>query len=75
MAKKIRYLLDDPVGPHFLRVWKERREIIVQVWLNKAEASGEPDGDWAMPGVLGLESAAAQAVNQTEQAAAAKKKG
>lgn len=66
MAKKIRYLVDEPRGGNYVRAFKERRNIIVQVWLNKSEATGDPDGDWEMPGALGLDVAFAEAVAQTK---------
>lgn len=51
---------------HYVRVWKERREYVVQVWIDKTTPDGEPDGDWSMPGVLGLSTAVAQSILQTK---------
>lgn len=66
-AKQPKYLHDGVYQKkHYVRAWKEKREIVVQVWLNKKMPDGEPDGDWAMPVVLGFETAIAQAVRQTE---------
>lgn len=51
----------------YVKAWKEGRghgEFIVQVWRAK-EPIGEPDGDWAMPGILGLQVCIDQAVAQT----------
>lgn len=66
MAKTIRYLVNEARGGNYVRVFKERRNFVVQVWLGKSEATGEPEGDWEMPGVLGLGVAIAQAVTQTK---------
>lgn len=53
----------------YIRAWKEGKgrdaEIAVQVWKGKDKPEGEPDGDWGMPAVLGLEAAIAQAVVQS----------
>lgn len=65
MAKTIKYLLDEARGGNFIRAFMERREIVVQVWLGRAEATSEPDGDWSMPKALGLGVAVEQAVKQT----------
>lgn len=48
----------------FVKCWKDKREIVVQVWLS-GKAEGEPDGDWAMPGVIGLDAAIDQSILQT----------
>ncbi len=49
----------------FVRAWPEGRgrakEYCVQVWL-KDNPIGDPEGDWAMPGVLGIAACIAQAV-------------
>jgi hypothetical protein len=65
--KKIRYLVNEMQGGNYIKCWKERREIMVIVWLNKNAPEGEADGDWAMPGILGISTAIAQAVLQTEK--------
>ena len=70
MAKKIRYLIDAAEGGHFIRAYKDRRDFIVQVWLDKAEPTGEPDGDWGMPAQIDLTIAVALAVAQTRDDAA-----
>lgn len=53
----------------YVRSWREGKgrnaEIIVQVWLS-GKPEGDPDGDWGIPGVFGLEGAVAQAVIQTD---------
>lgn len=70
MAKKPKYLVDGVSSNHRVRAWKERRNIIVHVWLDQGhrqEPVGEPEGDWEMPGVLGVELAIAQAVAQTHK--------
>lgn len=64
--KQPRYILDGVQDGHYVRAFKERREIVVQVWLNKTRPEGEPDGDWCMPGVLGITAAVGQAVLQTK---------
>lgn len=75
--KKRRYLANGPRSHlhrgdekerrHFVRAWKEgRHEVVVQVWLDKEEPIGEPDGDWAMPALLGLIVCIDQAITQTE---------
>ena len=70
MATKIRYQFDGKYNAHYIRAWKEGRgrnsEIMVQVWFAKDKPEGEPDGDWAMPGVLPISAAIAQAVLNTE---------
>ena len=66
MAKKIKYLYDGVRGGYYVRAWKEGREIAVQVWVN-TEPEGEPNGDWAMPGIIGVEASIAQAIFQTKK--------
>jgi hypothetical protein len=65
---KNRFLFDGLRDGRWVRAWREGRgrngEIIVQIW-NSGTANGEPNGDWAMPAVLGLESAIEQAELQT----------
>ncbi len=55
---------------HYVKAWAEgrgrNREIIVQVWLNGADPVGEPDGDWAMPGVLPTDAAIDQSILNTK---------
>lgn len=67
--KKPEYVVDGKRGEEYVRAWSQangrNREICVQVWLS-GEMAGEPQGDWAMPGVLGYEAAIAQAVLQTK---------
>lgn len=76
-TKKRRYLFDEAqVGlttdhkNHYVRAWKEGRgrnaEIMVQVWYAKDKPEGEPDGDWAMPGMLPLLTAIGQAILNTQ---------
>lgn len=67
--RKPRYLVDAAGNGNYVRAWKEGRghgEIMVQVWLGKSEPTGEPDGDWAMPGMLGWSLAIDIAVAQTK---------
>lgn len=79
--KKVRFILNEPQRferkgkeprTHYIRAWKEGRgrsaEVLVQVWLDKCRAEGEPDGDWAMPALLGEIACVQQAVLQTENA-------
>lgn len=65
MAKKPKILVDEIRHAHRVKVWREKREIVVQVWRSW-KGDGEADGDWAMPGFLGLDAAIAQAVQNTE---------
>lgn len=65
MAKATRYLIDEARGANYVRAFKERRDIVVQVWIGRAEPVSEPDGDWSMPGRLGLGLAVEAAVSQT----------
>lgn len=64
--KKIRYLTN---GVHakgcYIKAWKERRDMIVQVWWS-GKAEGEPDGDWLMPGIFGMANID-QAILQTKK--------
>lgn len=66
--KKRKYLRDEMKDGIYVRAWKEGRgnnaEIMVQVWW-KPKAEGEPDGDWVMPGILGVEASVAQAILNT----------
>lgn len=54
-------------GRH-IRYWTEGRgrnaETIVLIW-NSGKPEGDPDGDWAMPGVLGENACINQALLQT----------
>lgn len=82
-AKKIKYLYDDAfqfdapgIAPtkHYIRAWKgegrgRNAELVVQVWHGKTKPEGEPDGDWAMPYILGVPNCIRQAVAQTTPAA------
>lgn len=65
-----KYAVDGVRGENYVRAWKEGKgrdaEIMVQVWLKKAAPDGEPNGDWAMPGVLGVECAISQSVIQSK---------
>ena len=55
-------------GSHHWKAWNEgRSSTVVQVWLNKTEAIGEPDGDWEMPKALGFGTCVTQAVLQTDK--------
>jgi len=63
--KKIKYLHDGVHNKVYVRAWKEKREIIVQVWLS-GKPEGEPEGDWAMPGIIGVPAAVEQAILQTK---------
>lgn len=78
-AKKPKYLHDgirlfrkegSPDRTDYVRAWQEGRgrnaEIVVQVWVGKDKPEGEPEGDWAMPAILGVPAAVAQAVVQTK---------
>lgn len=65
MAKKIKYLRDQVVGDNYVRCWKEKGALVVQVWKGKTSPNGEPEGDWAMPSMLGVEAAVSQAIKQT----------
>lgn len=68
MAKKPKILIDGMFEGRYVKAWKEVRgrnaEIVVQIW-NKENCEGEPDGDWGMPGVLGLSSSISTAMSQT----------
>jgi hypothetical protein len=67
VKKPKKYLFDGLKGGRYVRTWKEGRghgEYMVQIW-NKTTPEGEPDGDWAMPGVIGLEGSIDQAMLQT----------
>lgn len=66
MAKKIKFLVNEAQAGNYVRAFRERRDIVVQVWWGKTSPDGEPEGDWSMPGVLGLTTAIAQAVLQTK---------
>lgn len=67
-TKKPRYLVNGSIGGRFVRAWSEGRgreaEIIVQIW-NSGKPEGEPDGDWAMPKLLGETACVNQALAQT----------
>ena len=69
MAKrKPRILTDEVRGKRWVRAWKEGRghgEYVVQIW-NSGTPDGKPDGDWGMPGILGLELSIVQALAQTK---------
>lgn len=68
MIKK-RLLVDEVRGGRYVRCWKEGRghgEYMVQVW-NGGKPEGEPDGDWVMPGALGISACVDQAILQTEK--------
>ena len=72
IAKKIEYLWDGLFKGHYVQAWKETRDIIVHVWLDAVSHTGAcpteeglPDGNWAMPDVLGLEGCIEQAISQT----------
>lgn len=65
--KKRKYLHDEMKDGIYVRAWKEGRghgEFMVQVWW-KPKPEGEPDGDWVMPGIIGLQGAVAQAILNT----------
>jgi hypothetical protein len=68
-TKKIKYLVDEVRHEHYVRAWAEgrgrNREIMVHVWKGK-EPVGDPQGDWAMPAVFGLDGCIHQAVLQTK---------
>jgi hypothetical protein len=66
MAKAPKVLLSEVRDGCYVKCWKERREYVVQVWL-KATPEGAPDGDWSMPGVLGITASVAQAIIQTRE--------
>lgn len=63
-----RYLFDGIRAGRWVRAWREGRgrnaEIVVQIW-NIGQPEGEPDGDWGMPPLLGIELAITQACLQT----------
>ena len=67
MSKK-RYQFDGLRDGRWVSAWKEGRgrnaEVIVQIW-NGGSVEGEPDGDWAMPGILPVDVAIEQAILQT----------
>lgn len=68
-TKRQRYLIDGLHEGRYVRAWKEGRghgEYIVQVW-NGRSTEGEPDGDWVMPGILGLSASVSQAILQTKK--------
>lgn len=67
--KRRKYLRDDMHNGIYVRAWKEGRghgEYMVQVWW-KPKPEGDPDGDWAMPGEVGLPAAVEQAIINTRQ--------
>lgn len=68
MSKK-RFLFDAQREDCYVRAWKEGRgrnaEVLVHVWLSEKPV-GDPDGDWAMPGVLGVEASIDQSVINTK---------
>lgn len=68
MTEKRKQQNDRTVDGRFVRAWVEGRgrsqEVMVQIW-NCGKPDGEPDGDWAMPGILGLNLSIQQALIQT----------
>ena len=67
--KKPHLLVDEVQDGRHVRAWKEGRghgEYMVQVW-NSGKPEGEPDGDWAMPGIIGLDGAVSQSLLQTDK--------
>lgn len=72
-AKKINYKFDGVRDGVYVRCWREGREYVVQVW-HSGKAEGEPDGDWGMPAILGVETSVAQAVSQTPKPQTSKSK-
>jgi hypothetical protein len=65
MAKAPKPVIDEKRGQNWIRVFRTRTDIIVQVW-SRGVPEGSPDGDWEMPKVLGVEASIAQAVLQTQ---------
>lgn len=67
MGKK-RYLVDEVQDGRYVRAWKEGRgrnqEVVVQIW-NSGKPEGDPDGEWGMPGILGVPACVSQALKQT----------
>lgn len=67
---KRKYLVNELRGGRWVRAWAEGRgrnkEFSIQVW-NCGKPEGDPDGDWGMPGVLGLSASIDQALLQTEK--------
>jgi hypothetical protein len=59
-----RLLVDEVRNGRFIRAWKERGEIVVQVW-DGDKPEGESEHEWGMPGVLGLEACVDQAILQS----------
>lgn len=66
MAKSPKILINENYEGRWVKCWKEKREWVVQIW-NSGEPKGEPDGDWAMPGIIGMTAAIDQAIRQTEK--------
>jgi hypothetical protein len=70
--KPPKYLFDGETKGHYVRAWREgtgrNAEIVVQVWKDKTTPDGEPDGDWGMPKVLGVDFSIKQAIAQTHSA-------
>jgi len=73
--KPIKYEHDgtflNSIGTHYVRAWKgggrgPNRELNVQVWKFKSTPEGDPDGDWAMPSLLGFNTCILQAIAQTK---------
>ena len=65
-AKKIKYIFDDLRKGKYVRSFREgRSNIIVQIWIGK-EPIDEPDFEWVMPSVLGLETCICQALLQSK---------
>jgi hypothetical protein len=67
MAKTIKFLWDQMYEKSYIRAFKEKRETVVQVWLNKTSPDGDPDGDWAFPSILGLDIAINQAIENSKK--------
>lgn len=65
-SKEPKLAVNEVRDGHFVKSWKENREWVVQVWLNKPTPDGEPEGDWSYPGVLGVDVAVSQGVLDTK---------
>jgi len=63
--KKIKsFVVDELRDGRYVRATKTRESIDIQIW-NSGTPVGDPDGDWAMPKILGVEISIEQALLQT----------
>lgn len=62
-----KYIFNGPWDDNtYILAWSyDRSSYCIQVW-NSNRPEGEPDGDWIMPKILGLNTAIAQAILQSK---------